>query len=150
MTIRPAEESDAARVSALAIQSKAAWGYDPEMMDVFREELTLSGEALVAARGHVAESRGEIIGYYTLVRRSAPEVELEHLFVDPGRFREGIGSALLKHAIETARNSGFVRMTIISDPNSAGFYEHHGAVLTGQHASADIPGRLIPIYGIEM
>ena len=147
--IRPARAEDAEAVSALAIRSKAGWGYSEDLMAVFREELTVTGERLVELKGQVAEREGEMVGYYTLEARSSEEVELEHMFVAPEVLREGIGSALMAHAVARARECGFKKMKIIADPHATEFYERQGAVRIGEHQSS-IPGRRIPILELGL
>lgn len=46
VTVRPARAAEAASLSALAIRSKAHWGYTEAQMKVFRDELTLSSADL--------------------------------------------------------------------------------------------------------
>jgi hypothetical protein len=37
-------------------------------------------------------------------------------------------------------------LTILADPNAAGFYERNGAVRLGEAHSGAVPGRLLPLY----
>ena len=136
-------------MSRLAIASKASWGYSESEMTIFRDELNIPGERLVSLSGHVAETGGEIVGYYTLTEHSSDVIELEHLFVDPKWFRQGIGAQLLEHAVSQCRDRGFRRMKIISDPNAPGFYTRHGAAKAADHQSS-IPGRTIPVLEIDL
>jgi predicted N-acetyltransferase YhbS len=145
---RPMALDDLATVSQLGIASKQSWGYDTNQMRVFADELTLSPNAfrgLLAAE--VACRGGEIVGYYTLRRHADGSAELEHLFVAPERFHQGIGRALFSSAIKQASSRGVATLTIIADPNSAGFYERLGAKKAGDHQSS-IPGRVIPIFEV--
>lgn len=149
LSIRAARPEDAKSLCPMAIASKALWGYSEEQMEIFREELTFSGEQLVDLMGHVAELNGELVGYYTLVAHFDDEIELEHLFVDSKHLKEGIGRQLLEHAIEFSRDRGHRRMKIISDPNAELFYIKSGAHKIGDHQSS-IPGRTIPILEIRL
>ena len=38
------------------------------------------------------------------------------------------------------------RLTILADPNAAGFYERNDAVRIGEAPSDAVPGRLLPLY----
>lgn len=137
---------DLAIVSQLGIESKRSWGYDADQMSVFAKELTLSPESLSGLLvAEVACLAGEIVGYSTIRRHPDGIVELEHLFVAPERFHQGIGRTLFFSAKDQAALRGIARLTIIADPNSAGFYEKLGAIKSGDHQSS-IPGRVIPIY----
>ncbi|MEO1845383.1 MAG: GNAT family N-acetyltransferase [Akkermansiaceae bacterium] len=76
-------------------------------------------------------------------------MELGSLFVDPGHLRQGIGSALLEHAMSLARSREFKRMTVVSDPHAAEFNEAMGAVVVGEHPTG-FPGRVLPILEISL
>jgi len=147
--IRPARPDEAAALSALALRSKAHWGYTPEQLAVFRAELTLAPEAIVPGRTHVAEAEGRVAGFYSLAAREGGSVELEHVFVEPGRLGRGVGRALFAHACEVARAAGFTVLEIQSDPNAAGFYRRLGARLVGEIPSS-IPGRTIPFFSLRL
>jgi predicted N-acetyltransferase YhbS len=148
MTSRPMTLDDLATVSQLGIAAKWSWGYDANQMRVFANELTLSPDAFAGLFvAEVACLGREIVGYYTIRQHADGIVELEHLFVAPERFHQGIGRMLFWNAMNQAAVRGVARLTIIADPNSAGFYERLGAKKTGDHQSS-IPGRIIPIYEI--
>jgi GNAT superfamily N-acetyltransferase len=148
-TIRPAIPEEAEAISALALRSKAHWGYTPEQMSVFVGELTLSPPEISRRRTHVLEENGRIIGFYTLETRSDEDIELEHVFVDPSRLRSGVGTALFRHACAAAQAAGFRRLLIQSDPNAAGFYESLGARLES-YIPSSIPGRTLPFYRLVL
>lgn len=144
--MRPAEIG---AISALAIRSKASWGYDADMMKVFVEELTLTDASfakLLAAR--IAMQNEKIVAYCTLLRRGETLIELENLFVDPDHFGQGLGRLMFAEAVALAAKHGATELTLIADPYATGFYEKLGAKVTGQHQSA-FPGRSIPIMTIS-
>ena len=41
-------------------------------------------------------------------------------------------------------------MTILADPNAAGFYERNDAVRIGEAPSDAVPGRLLPLYELRL
>ncbi len=140
--------ADLTVVTALGIASKASWGYGPDEMNVFKKELTLAPKdlnELLAAQ--VAWFGQTIMGYFTIRQHEAGMTELEHFFVAPDQFGKGIGTQLFRQAIETCGRLGVPTLTIIADPNSAGFYEKMGGVKVDEHQSS-IPGRTIPIYQV--
>ncbi len=128
--IRPALSTEAACISALAIRSKASWGYPEEQMAVFRRELILLEEHIVPKRTHVLEADGAIVGFYTLVPHDATTLELAHLFIEPTKLRQGYGSQLFRHARQSAQEANFRVLVIQSDPHAVGFYRALGAQLT--------------------
>lgn len=142
--------ADLKEVTRLGIASKASWGYSEQAMRIFAGELTLDEEHLDALLdAQVACEDGRILGYFTIRRHGDGVTELEHLFVRPDRFRQGLGAQLLQAARASAYRHGVEKLTIIADPNSSGFYEKFGAIHTGEHQSS-IPDRVIPIYEIAV
>ena len=75
---------------------------------------------------------------------------MNKLFIDPCHIRGGIGRALLVQAIGEARRRGAERLTILADPNAAGFYERGGAVRIGDAPSDAVPGRRLPLYELRL
>jgi GNAT superfamily N-acetyltransferase len=150
MRIREAQPEDAVLLSALAQESKAHWGYAPELLEVWRRELTIAPGDIRMYPTFVAEVPVAVAGFYQL-RRGVSFWTLEHLWVRPSRLRRGIGSMLLNHALDRARHSGLTRVVASADPNAAGFYEHEGGLRTGV-ALAPVPGdptRALPVYEFQ-
>jgi GNAT superfamily N-acetyltransferase len=140
--VRPARAKEAALLSALAIASKAYWGYSAEQMAVFEGELTLT-RADLAGEAHVLDPGRGPVGFYILVSAGPATLEIQHLFVAVDRLREGLGSTLLHHARQRAAACGAERLVVQSDPNAEGFYAAHGGRVLDRIASS-IPGRTIP------
>jgi len=150
--IRRAQLDEADELSAIAMESKAYWGYSAEFMEACREELLVPAENLTNERFSycVAETEGKPIGYYALERLSVGEYELEALFVVPARIGTGIGRLLMEHAKEAVAAAGGSRMIIQGDPNAEGFYLAAGGVWIGYRESRSIPGRHLPLFTIHV
>ncbi len=150
--IRPAKPHESRDLSELAFRSKGYWGYSPTFMEACRNELSVSERDLSnpCRRYVVAESNGNMVGFYALERRSSVECELEALFVEPEHIGHGIGRTLIEHAKSDARARGVTAMIIQGDPNAAHFYEAAGAVLIGERESESIPGRFLPEFKISL
>ena len=99
--------------------------------------------ATTAARADTASTSGSI----HLVDE---EAELEHLWVDPPAIGHGVGSRLLAAFVEEARRLGVSRIVLNSDPYAEEFYRRRGAVRIGDHAVAEIPGRVLPRMAISL
>ena len=93
---------DAEALTRLALASKAHWGYSEEFMARCVAELTLTPTAAPRGRVRVGEHDDGVVGFHGLTGEP-PEVELDLLYVDPGRLRQGIGGLLLHDAVATAR-----------------------------------------------
>ena len=150
MTLREARADEAALLSALALRSKAVWGYSREFMEACRDELTYAAEEIAQGGFVVAEEDGGIVGFYALERCAPGEVELDALFVEPGAIGRGVGRALIEDAKIRAARIGARRMTIQGDPHAEPFYAAAGAVVCGSRPSGSIPGRALPLFVIEL
>ncbi|MEV0973164.1 GNAT family N-acetyltransferase [Microtetraspora glauca] len=149
MQVRAARADEAEVLSALAIRSKAYWGYDEEFMAACRDELTISASRVGTVRATVAERDGRVLGFGTL-EGEPPEGALGMLFVAPDTIGQGVGRLLYEHAVATARDLGFTRLTIDADPNAEAFYLAMGAVRIGGTPSGSIPGRVLPLLEVTV
>jgi len=70
------------------------------------------------------------LGVVALAPDDAPgTLDWNKLSIEPRHIRGGVGRALLAQAIAEVRRRGAERLTILADPNAAGFYERTGAAL---------------------
>ncbi|WP_252732841.1 GNAT family N-acetyltransferase [Paraglaciecola chathamensis] len=157
LTLRPLSTKYSADISALAMRSKAHWGYSPAFMQQCAHELTYSAQQIghkdfdfVGAFSRSTSHNDGPIGFYALQRLSAIQAELLALFVCPSAIGCGVGYILLRHAINRAKSHHFKTMLIYSDPNAAAFYAKHGAQRIGTHPSGSIVGRELPVYQIPL
>jgi RimJ/RimL family protein N-acetyltransferase/GNAT superfamily N-acetyltransferase len=148
--VRPARPEEAKPISALAIRSKAHWGYPPEQMKVFAGELTVEPRDLISQSAHVLVQDQTLLGFYTLIEEEQGSgIELEHLFLDPGVLNRGLGSRLLRHAQGLARARRRTPLRVLADPHAAGFYtaRHYRHV---SDVPSSIPGRSLPRFELSL
>ena len=152
VSIRDAAARDSKILSALAMRSKAYWGYSESFMNACIDELSVSTADIADNACHyvVAELDGEIIGFYSLEGLRQGEIELGALFVDPGHIGTGTGRTLIERAKTHARELGASILSIQGDPNATKFYRAAGAVETGRRESESIRGRFLPVFQIEL
>lgn len=148
--IRPANPKEAASLTKLAMRSKAHWGYDAAFMERCCAELTLQTKQIETTPVYVIESSGSVRGFYALEKIAADRMELTFMFVEPACIGQGYGRVLIEHAKTYVRANGFSFLEIQGDPNAAGFYESAGAQRVGERPSASIPGRMLPIFVINV
>jgi GNAT superfamily N-acetyltransferase len=150
--IRLARLEEASALSELCVRSKAAWGYGEAFIALARIALEVRPEQVAAGDVWVATgSDGEVAGLVALAPSEQPNtLDLDKLFVEPQRIRNGVGRVLITHAIDEARRRGAERLTILADPYAAGFYERNGARWIGEAPSDAIPGRSLPLYEIKL
>lgn len=150
--IRDARPQQAEELTALALRSKAYWGYSPEFIEACRAELSVSPEKIASELLHyvVAECDLRILGFYAIEQRSEHEFELEALFVDPPHIGTGLGKALMHHAKQKVLALGGKSLMIQGDPNAERFYRAVGGERIGERASASIAGRSLPLFMIKL
>ncbi|GAA3138445.1 GNAT family N-acetyltransferase [Planomonospora alba] len=149
MQLRAARPDEAEALSALALRSKAHWGYDEAFLAACRDELALTPEQVTAARTTVAERDGRVLGFATL-EGGPPRGELGMLFVEPDAIGTGVGRLLFEHAVAAARGLGFTVLEIESDPHAEPFYLAMGAVRTGSVPSGSRAGRTLPLLEVAV
>jgi GNAT superfamily N-acetyltransferase len=146
--LRPARPDECAALSALALRSKAVWGYSDEFMARCVAELTLREDSLPHV--FVMETAEGVVGFYALSALEDGRVELEFLFIEPDALRHGHGRRLLAHARSHARDRMAARTILIQgDPHADAFYRSVGARRVGERASASIERRVLPLYELD-
>jgi len=78
---------------------------------------------------YVAEEEERLLGIYALLPSKQGSVELVNIAVKETAQGKGIGGALLRHAIQTAKQMGFCSLDLGTGNSSIGqlaFYQKHG------------------------
>ena len=106
-----------------------------------RELLLLADESEASVADYVGRSRchaafegSRIVGQYLLLHTRPFTAEIINIAVAPDRQRQGIGTALLQHAVRTAREAGFRILEIGTGDSGTGqiaLYERCGFVRCG-------------------
>lgn len=144
--IRKTRPEEAAALHALAVRSKAVWGYDAAFMALAAPKLALQEDWLAAGRVLAAEVDGTVAGVAVVLPPDHEGIaELEHLFVEPAFLRRCIGSALLEEVVAMARRDGARALRALADPQAQPFYERAGFRRIAEAPSDAIPGRMLPL-----
>jgi GNAT superfamily N-acetyltransferase len=126
MIIRAATVQDCARLTQIAREAKAHWGYAQRWLEGWQDVLTIKPTQLSDWQILVAEIDAAAIGFVALA--PGPEVwTIEHMWVLPSHMGQGVGRILFDVALQLARDKGARCMEIDADPNAAGFYRQCGA-----------------------
>jgi predicted N-acetyltransferase YhbS len=151
-TIRAAKAGEAEALSALCARSKAHWGYDAEFMRLSASSLAVKPELITSGRVLVAEDdAGHILGVAAVAPMDEEgSYDLDRLFVEPDALGRGVGQALMLAAAKIARDEGAARLIVLADPNAAPFYQRIGAVRIGDAPSDSIPGRMLPLFRLDL
>ncbi len=148
LSVSPSKLSEGEALTSIALLSKGSWGYPDEYLQLWKDELTITGAYIDAHVVWCAEQGGTVVGFYSLTQ-VAEGLELDFLYLLPDHMGQGVGSALLRHAMEHARAMGVQSLRIVSDPNAEGFYTKHGARHIGMIPSKP-DGRSIPLLRLQV
>lgn len=128
VAIRHAEAADLDSLRSLFRRSSLSNSGDRVSLLAHPDALELSGEAIAQQRTRVAtDVEGRIVGFVT-VADGPGFLELEDLFVDPDSMRGGIGAALVRDVVASARRAGVVRIEVTANEHALAFYRHAGFV----------------------
>ena len=145
--VRRARQEEARALLELAVRSKAHWGYSGEFLRRWREVMEIDEGFVARNPVFVAEVGGRPVGFHG-VSGAPPEGTLDVLFVEPSFIGRGVGRLLWEHALVTARELGFTRLLIESEPEAEGFYLRMGAVRVGSSTSPLDPSRILPVLRV--
>jgi GNAT superfamily N-acetyltransferase len=132
--IRAARREDAPAIYAThkaSFITLCATHYPREVLQRFFANKTIEGYYPAIDRGEmfVCERSTAIAGF-----GHAVPGEVEAVFVHPDAIRQGVGTALLKHAIQCARNGHSGPIRVVATLNAQPFYEKHGFSETRRYA----------------
>jgi GNAT superfamily N-acetyltransferase len=148
--IRRARPAEAGVLSALALRSKAHWGYDADFLATCRDDLTLTADDIATSPVYLIDGETAPMGFYRLLLRDDGAAELDALFVEPAAMGQGVGTRLWRHAVATAAKLRCSAMVWQSDPQAEGFYLALGAQRAGESESTVMPGRMLPLMRFRL
>ena len=120
-------------IATLAAWHHEQWGhlYDDWTLDAARTELETHARQRSLPTTLIAVDDGVALGSVSLVLEDAPELcehgspWLANLYVVPGARGQGIGTQLVRAAVELAAQSGVAQLFLFT-PEHAGFYRRLG------------------------
>jgi GNAT superfamily N-acetyltransferase len=95
----------------------------------YPDALELSDLAVTQGRTRAAVADDGIVGFATWLS-AGDAMEVEDLFVDPERMRQGFGRALVLDLIAIARGRGVRRVEVTANQNALAFYEEVGFLVS--------------------
>ena len=130
LVIRLARPEERDELEALQRRASLALGEYNEQLEAEPDAVQLPIEQIEQGGVIIAELGDQLAGFAVVVIDDAG-AELDGLFVEPDRWRQGIGSALVDVAVHEARRQGMAMM-VIANPSARGFYEKCGFSLEGE------------------
>lgn len=142
--IQKAHIEDHLALSNVTKKSKAYWGYSPQQMQLWDDELTVTPNDFDRMYFYKLMQGKHIIGYYAYDDQSASSVKLESLFILPDFIGLGLGKLLLSDLIDRLQSNGCHKIVLEADPHAENFYLKHGFSVVG-HKETSIKNRYMPI-----
>lgn len=151
IAIRPAPPDEAAGLTAIAHAATRHRGYPEAWIARWRDAPTLTPAYVRRQVVFVAVDAGHRPrGFYALAIEG-DGATLDHRWVRPESMGRGLGRALLRHALETARTHGASRREIDFDPHAEAFYRRMGARRVVEvRADVDRVPRVLPRMEIAL
>jgi GNAT superfamily N-acetyltransferase len=128
LIIRDADATDMQELQGVFRRASLSNENDRGLLQEHPEWLVLSDRGVREGRTRVAvDEDGTTTGFATHLI-SDGVAELEDLFVDPPRMRQGIATALVLDISSRLNRLGFGRLEVTANPHAMLFYEHLGFV----------------------
>jgi len=108
------------------------WEEYREALLAHPDAIDLPAEQIESGRAFVAELQGIVVGFSVVLRRHDGDAELDGLFVEPSRWKRGIGKALVQDAARFAVSEGARALHVVANPRALGFYEACGFERIGE------------------
>jgi len=137
--IRDAETTDMDDLQGVFRNASLSNENDRGLLREHPEWLVLSDRGVLEGRMRVAvDDDGTVAGFATYLI-SDGLAELEDLFVDPPRMRQGIAAALVLDISARLHVLGFERLEVTANPHAMLFYERVGFVEVGTVDTSGYP-----------
>ena len=147
-TIREARPDEQRELTRLCVRATMHAGYDEAFIDRAMPALTITLPLLSTGCVLVAEeARGEIVGVVAVTTTMLQGIALLYgIFVDPARWKRGIGRALFGAAVARARELKAGALMIYAEPSAEGFYKRMRAIRIGEGPFVYSPEVILPHF----
>ncbi len=139
---RTAQIEDLGILNTISFRSKGHWGYGQELLDQWKDQLTIREQQFQDQQMLVAMWDDLPIGFCSIAENQE-NYEILHLWVLPEYIGQGYGKKLLQTTIKRfAKRS--VPIIVEADPNAEPFYQSQG-FSTFDKVESYPPGRFLPV-----
>jgi GNAT superfamily N-acetyltransferase len=130
--IRQARLTERKALEALQWRASLVWEETRELLLAHPDAIELPTAHIAEGHTIVAEVDNAITGFAVVLPREDGESELDGLFVEPGRWRKGIGRALVQGVAQIARRRNSKHLCVIGNERARAFYISCGFVPIGE------------------
>ena len=145
-TMREAKPEEQQELTRLSVRATIHAGYDEAFIERSMPSLVVTLPMISRNYVQVAQDgRSEVVGV-VLVTPSALEgiALLYGLYVDPTRWKRGIGRLLFGAAVTRAKGMKAGAIMIYAEPSAEGFYKRMGAIRIGEGPFYFSPETVLP------
>ena len=129
--IRTAKTQEREQLEALQRRASLAWEEYRDVLLAHPDAIELPAEQILAGHVLVAQIAGAIVGFAVVLPRDDGAAELDGLFVEPDRWRQGIGRKLIAKSEKLAALHGAIVLHVIANPLAEAFYVACGFTQSG-------------------
>ncbi|MEA3013501.1 MAG: hypothetical protein QOD42_2046 [Sphingomonadales bacterium] len=131
--IRLARPTERAALEDLQRRASLALADYRAQLEAHPDAIDLPAARIAEGRVLVAEDEAGVAGFAVWIDgEAALEAELDGLFVEPERWRGGIGRALVEAVAAAAADAGKTRLRVVANPAALAFHRHCGFVPAGE------------------
>ncbi|HEV7658387.1 MAG TPA: GNAT family N-acetyltransferase [Allosphingosinicella sp.] len=131
--IRLARAAERAALEELQRRASLALPDYRAQLEAHPQAIELPAAFIAEGRVLVAEDEAGVAGFAAwLDGEGADEAALDGLFVEPDRWRSGVGRALVEAVAAAAAGAGRMRLTVVANPGAVAFYASCGFVPAGE------------------
>ena len=129
--IRLAQVTEQKALEALQWRASLRNAGDREALLANSDAIEIPIEQIARGQVFVADAAGLIVGFAAILSRQDGDSELDALFVEPDKWRHGVGQTLIDHCTGAALKNGSAALHVTGNPHAAGFYLACGFELLG-------------------
>ncbi len=122
--------SESASLRKIAINSKSHWGYSRELLESLRSAFPITENYIRKNIVRTLWDESSPVGFFSIVK--GPPALLDHLWLLPSHIGKGFGRLAFEEIYALCRAEAISELNLLSDPNAASFYLHHGALRIGE------------------
>jgi ribosomal protein S18 acetylase RimI-like enzyme len=138
------EAEDYFKLTEICQTTKKHWGYPNYLIDLWKDELTITpryirNNYMLKAENH----QGEILGFGAIKKNLASGIfDIVHLWVMPDYLDTNVGNLLLSNLEIQAAHRDVIK--VVSDANMVGFFKRYGYQKVGEVKSKP-EGHTLPL-----
>ena len=129
--VRPAIVPERKQLEALQWRASLNNPGDRDALLSHPDAIELPVEQIKNGGVFIAEEAGSVVGFAAILPREDGNSELDAIFIEPDRWRQGIGRILIEYCESEARNKGAKSLHVVGNPHAEGFYSACGFEMIG-------------------